>query len=78
MNDWYETLIFRGHVREPDVGDLGYIAKDMGLNDYKVDGKNWIGYRANSKLIRSIIPYTDKLLQLKPSLCSDIYLIARK
>ena len=36
MAHWYEPELFRGHVREPDVDDLRYIARDMGLEDVVV------------------------------------------
>ncbi len=78
MLDWYETPIFRGHVREPDVGDLHYIAKDLGAKKVTIEGKNWIGYRHPNKLIKTAMPIADKILQLRPSLCSDIYLYAWK
>ena len=44
MQEWYEVDKFRGHVREPDVNDLKYIARDMGLVDIKIYGRNWLGY----------------------------------
>jgi len=78
MDDWYESDIFRGHVREPDIDDLEYIAKDLGFSDYRVDGRNWIGYRSKYSVVRALIPLVDKVLQLNPALCSDLYLIARK
>ena len=44
MKDWYESPVFRGHVREPDVDDLRYIARDLHLRDWQVFGRNWLGY----------------------------------
>lgn len=78
MKDWYEQSIFRGHVREPDVDDLRYIARDVGANKYRIVGKNWLGYRNSRASVRAITPFVDRLLQLRPSLCSDIYLLAWK
>jgi len=78
MQDWYEADKFRGHVREPDVSDLRYIARDMGLVDIKIYGRNWLGYYSASQLIRSATKIIDYPLRLKPSLCSDIYMIGRK
>jgi len=78
MADWYESDVFRGHVREPDVGDLEYIAKDLGFKGYKIEGRNWIGYRSKYTIVRMFIPFVDKLLQLNPALCSDLYLITMK
>jgi len=78
MADWYEQPVFRGHVREPDVDDLRYIARDLGAGRAEIAGRNWIGYRHPSALVRKLTPALDGLLQLRPSLCSDIYLYAWK
>lgn len=78
MEDWYEKPEFRGHVREPDVADLKYISEDLGASRYEIIGKNWLGYRNPSKLIRNVTPFVDNFLQLRPSLCSDINLFAWK
>lgn len=78
MADWYETPVFRGHVREPDVDDLQYIARDLGAARTDIVGRNWIGYRHPSPLVRKVTPFADKLLRMRPSLCSDIYLYAWK
>ena len=40
IEDRYEEPEFRGHVREPDVADLRYIARDMGLKDVQIFGRN--------------------------------------
>lgn len=74
MNAWYETEIFRGHVREPDVDDLLYIARDMRLRDVKVYGRNWLGYHSRKPLIRWITRLTDRAIRLFPTMCSDIYM----
>ena len=74
MHDWYESPVFRGHVREPDVDDLRYIANDLNCNHLVIEGKNWIGYRSPKLWVRLLTPWFDKLLQINPALCSDIYL----
>lgn len=76
MQDWYEEPIFRGHVREPIAADLRYIAEDVGATEYAVYGRNWIGYRNHRKMVRAVTPYIDRALQLRPALCSDLYLRA--
>jgi len=76
MQDWYEQETFRGHVREPDVDDLRYIAADMGLKNYDIIGRNWAGHMAASPLVRRLTPFADHILRLRPSLCSDLYLLA--
>jgi SAM-dependent methyltransferase len=76
MKDWYEEDVFRGHVREPDVDDLTYLARDLGFRNYRVHGKNWMGFRSPNALIRILTALNDPVLRLRSSLCSDIYLLA--
>jgi SAM-dependent methyltransferase len=78
MQEWYEPDYFRGHVREPDVSDLKYIARDLHLYDIKILGRNWLGYHSLSSSVRIFTKIVDYPLRLLPSLCSDIYLIGRK
>lgn len=78
MADWYERERFRGHVREPDVQDLWYIARDLGLRNVSVEGRNWAGYFSTSRFIRWATRLGDRLLRLRPSLCSDLYLVGQK
>jgi SAM-dependent methyltransferase len=76
MKDWYETERFRGHVREPDVDDLRYIARDMALEQVTVLGRNWLGYYSPHRATRLLTRIADRALRPFPSLCSDIYLVA--
>lgn len=78
MEDWYEQEVFRGHVREPDVDDLAYIARSLGLSSFDVEGRNWIGYLGERKLVKKLMPVIDPVLRLRPGLCSDIYLYGVK
>lgn len=78
MEDWYEPEFFRGHVREPDVDDLRYIARDLGLVDVEILGRNWAGRCSPRRAIRAATALADRWLRLRPSLCSDLYLIGRK
>jgi SAM-dependent methyltransferase len=78
MKYWYEEKRFRGHVREPDVQDLHYIARDMGLERVEIIGRNWLGYHSRFGLVRKLTPLVDKPLCLFPSLCADIYLVGFK
>ena len=78
MQDWYEADKFRGHVREPDVTDLIYIARDIGLTNIKIYGRNWLGYFSANPAIRFATKVMDYPLRLKPSLCADIYLVGIK
>ena len=78
MQDWYEEKTFRGHVREPDVADLRYMANDLGLRDVSIIGRNWLGYVHGSPAVRCAMPVVDRMLQPFPSLCSDLYLVGYK
>jgi SAM-dependent methyltransferase len=78
MAHWYEPAHFRGHVREPDVDDYHYIARDLGLTEVEILGRNWSGHVSPRRWVRGITPLVDRMLQLRPSLCSDIYLVGRK
>jgi SAM-dependent methyltransferase len=78
MHDWYDTPVFRGHVREPNVHDLHYIANDLGLRNVCIWGRNWSGYYSDHKMIRVITPLFDHLLRIRPGLCSDIYMVGTK
>jgi hypothetical protein len=75
MADWYEQEIFRGHVREPDVDDLKYIAKDMQLDNVKILGRNWVGYANKNSVVRKLTRFVDKPMRMFPNICGDIYLV---
>ncbi len=77
MDAWYEQEVFRGHVREPDIDDLLYIARDMKLRDVRISGRNWLGYRSRFKPVRVVTPLADHVLRAFPSLCSDLYLTGK-
>jgi hypothetical protein len=74
MEEWYEEEVFRGHVREPDVSDLYYIARDMGLQSIQVVGRNWLGYGSRRAWIRLATSVVDVPLRAFPSLCANLYL----
>jgi 2-polyprenyl-3-methyl-5-hydroxy-6-metoxy-1,4-benzoquinol methylase len=78
MRDWYEAPEFRGHVREPDVDDLRYISRSMNLRDVRIYGRNWAGYDSANPAIRVATKLLDYPLRLRPSLCSDIYMVGKK
>jgi hypothetical protein len=78
MRSWYETDPFRGHVREPVVADLEYIAGDMGLANVEIRGRNFMGYRSPRPWVRIATRPTDRFMRVRPSLCADIYLVAQK
>jgi SAM-dependent methyltransferase len=77
MADWYELPVFRGHVREADVDDLRYIARDMGLRNVEIRGRNWLGTYSPNPTVRRVSRALDRVQRLRPSLCSDLYLTGR-
>jgi len=78
LDDWYEAPRMRGHVREPDMGDLLYIARDMGLADVRILGRNWMARNSPNKVTRLLARTFDNLIRLRPTLCSDIYLLGKR
>jgi SAM-dependent methyltransferase len=78
MQDWYEEKSFRGHVREPDVADLRYMANDLGLRNVSIIGRNWLGYSSRFPLVRRLTPFVDRALWPFPALCGDLYLVGHK
>jgi hypothetical protein len=78
FSEWYDPDRFRGHVREPDVEDLRTIARDMGLIDVEIHGRNWLGYHSRYPLVPQLTPLIDRALRPFPSLCADIYVIGTK
>jgi 2-polyprenyl-3-methyl-5-hydroxy-6-metoxy-1,4-benzoquinol methylase len=78
MEEWYEPAVFRAHVREPDVDDLWYIARDLKLENVRILGRNWLGYKSKSKWMRTVTGLVDPLIQFRPSLCSNLYLVGEK
>jgi hypothetical protein len=78
MKDWYEVTEFRGHVREPDVDDLRYIARDLGIVDWRIYGRNWTGYSSPKRSVRMATYVCDLPLRFLPTLCGEIYLVGKK
>jgi 2-polyprenyl-3-methyl-5-hydroxy-6-metoxy-1,4-benzoquinol methylase len=79
MEDWYERETFRGHVREPNVADFLYIGRDLGLAGVEVIGRNFAGtHPSRARWVRTITPWVDRLLQMRPNLCANIYLCGTK
>jgi SAM-dependent methyltransferase len=78
LEDWYMHERFLGHVREPIVSDLLFIAKDLDLKIINIFGRNSVGINKLPRIMRLPGKMFDKSLRLFPSLCSDIYIIAIK
>jgi len=77
FEDWYYADEFRGHVREPVLGDLLRILDDLGFALDGVWGRNWAGY-VGGRLPVSLMRCIDRALRPFPTLCSDLYVAGRK
>jgi len=65
FEDWFYPDQFRGHVRE------------LGFEKQAVWGRNWAGYPAAGRG-RAVPWLIDRALRPFPTLCSDLYVLARK
>ena len=66
---------FTGHVREFSVDDLRRLGAALGLRSVEISGRNWLGRsRVSGHRLRPAIDLLDRGLQLRPALCSDLYL----
>jgi SAM-dependent methyltransferase len=78
FESWYHEPMFRSHVREPSVSDFYKIAADLGLTQVKVWGTCDSFQLSGRRLVRSIGRMLNSLLSLRPSLCTEIYLVGHK
>jgi 2-polyprenyl-3-methyl-5-hydroxy-6-metoxy-1,4-benzoquinol methylase len=82
IEDWYSGERFRGHVREPRVQDFRYIAKDLGLVNAEIRGANFMATTAaiesERRWLRALAPALDGVMRQRPSLCSELYMLAEK
>jgi SAM-dependent methyltransferase len=85
LEEWYfEGSPFRGHVREPVVGDLVRLCAWNGLRVVRIAGANFLGHHSGSfarvpaplRPIASLV--MRRVLPLWPGLCSDIHVVAIK
>lgn len=76
MAEWYDAVPFRGHVREPRVADLHYIARDLGLADHRILGRSWIW--TGGAIKKAALSAVAAALQPFPSLCTELFMVARK
>ena len=51
-----------------DVGDLRYIARDLGLRNVRIFGRNWLGRASRRSWVRALTPMADRVL--RPFPCS--------
>lgn len=78
MDEWYLHERFIGHIREPIIADLKFIARDLDLDVLNIAGRNWLGLNKLGTRAASLARGFDRALRLFPSLCSDIYVLAQK
>jgi SAM-dependent methyltransferase len=76
IEEWYDRQEFRGHVREPIVSDLAYIARDLGIADFRILGRNWIWNQ--SAIIKRPLESIGRVIEYWPSLCTEIFLVGHK
>ena len=88
LEEWYhDGEPFRGHVREPTVGELKKLMEWNGFQVRSLKGRNFIGREsvvvaASRPALRNafagVVSRLDWLLRLRASWCSDIHVVARK
>jgi hypothetical protein len=64
-------------VREPVLADPVRLVRELGFEKQAVWGRNWAGYPARG-LRRGAAWLIDHALRPFPTLCSDLYVLARK
>jgi len=77
FEDWYYPDQFRGHVREPVLADLVRLVRELGFEKQAAWGRNWAAYPASGGR-RAAAWLIDHALRPLPTLCSDLYVMARK
>ena len=77
FSEWYDKPVFRSHVREPVRADLERIGDDLNLSDVEIIGRNFAGSISPNRITQFVTPFADRLLRLKPSFCSDLYMVGR-
>jgi SAM-dependent methyltransferase len=73
-SDYYCSENFTGHVREYSVADLGELANNLGMRQYRIYGRNWYGTlftRLGYGFLGRSVDYT---LRAIPSLCGSLFL----
>lgn len=70
---------YTGHVREWTAAELLQLADWLGLRNAQVLGRNWMGHeRYGHRAPRALREAFDRALRLRPSLCSNLCLVAWK
>ena len=77
FEDWFYPETFRAHVREPVLADLLRMIDELGFVKSGIWGRNWAGYHGG-RLKRALTRLIDHPLRARPTLCSDLYVLAQK
>lgn len=89
LDEWYcdGDPVFRGHVREPTVKELKQLLEWNGFAITRMAGRNFLAkeslvLRGTAGIIQSVfracLSVLDPILQLRPTLCSDIHIVGRR
>lgn len=85
LAEWYfEEPLFRGHVREPVLGDLQQLLKWNGFEVAASYGRNFIGRRSEALsflpdfVVGGLAKTGGSIMRFFPRLCSDIHVVGRK
>jgi SAM-dependent methyltransferase len=77
FEDWFYSEQFRGHVREPVLSDLLRLVRELGFEKRAVWGGNWPARPLRGPR-RTAAWLIDHALRPFPTLCSNLYVLARK
>jgi SAM-dependent methyltransferase len=75
---YWDSDVWVGHVREYTVGDLRALAAHLHLADWRILGRNWYGALFSSVSQRGIASALDRVLRNVPGLCGSLFLKGKK
>jgi SAM-dependent methyltransferase len=75
---YWDSDVWVGHVREYTVGDLQALAKHLHLANWEILGRNWYGALYSSVSQRRIASSIDRVLRNLPGLCGSLFLKGNK
>jgi SAM-dependent methyltransferase len=84
LDQWYNEPTFRGHVREPVIGDLCRLLEWNKFVVREIAGRNFIGRCSEQlaflpKWMRYFLARnSERFLKYLPSLCSDLHVLGQK
>jgi SAM-dependent methyltransferase len=75
---YWDSDVWVGHIREYTVGDLRALATDLHLSDWEILGRNWYGTLYKSVPQQTIALSIDRVLRNFPGLCGSLFLKGNK